>query len=170
MNATANTIARSRRLGDDRDIREIMEQQRMKFDPIWAFSAIAIGVILTIASTVGAGKPVNIEYLASGAFMGLIIYTANYLLHCAVAPYFAHVPDSRRALIRIVVSILGGVVGWEIGFSILVFAETGTVEFPMLSGRMRWLLVITVAITILVAIVAQGYHQLRERLSESLAP
>src|SRR6266446_1454563 len=100
MNATAKTIARSRRLGDDRTIAEIMEQQRMKFDPVWAFTAIAIGVILTISSTVGAGKPIAVEYLASGAFMGLIIYTANYLLHCAVDPYLGRVSERRRTIVR----------------------------------------------------------------------
>ena len=140
----------------------------MKFDPVWALSAIAIGVILTIAANVGAGRALDIEFIASGAFMGLSIYIANYLLHCAVSPYFLRVKPSHLAAVRIGVSILGGIVGWEIGYSILIFAETGAVRLPMVTGAMRWLLLITVAITVLVALLAHGYHQLRERLSETI--
>ena len=75
---------------------------------------------------------------------------------------------SRLPAARIGVSILGGLAGWEIAYSVLVFVETGKVVFPMASGRMRWLLLVTVAVTVLVALLAQGYHQLRERLSESI--
>ena len=146
----------------------IMEQHRLRFDPVWAISAIAIGIILTLAVTVGAGDPFNVEFIASGAFMGLCIYGANYLLHCALAPYLDRVKPSRLPAARIGVSILGGLAGWEIAYSVLVFVETGKVVFPMASGRMRWLLLVTVAVTVLVALLAQGYHQLRERLSESI--
>jgi serine phosphatase RsbU (regulator of sigma subunit) len=153
---------------DDRTIDVIMEQHRIRFEPVWAIAAIAIGVILTLATTVAAGKPIDIEYLASGAFMGLCIYAANYLLHCALAPYLDRLRPSRMPAARIGVSILGGIVGWEIAYSFLVFVETGKVIFPIASGRMRWLLLVTVAITVLVALVAQGYHQLRQRLSETI--
>lgn len=140
----------------------------MKFDPVWALSAIAIGVILSIAASVGAGRPMSIEFLASGGFIGLCIYITNYLLHCAVSPYFVRVAPSRRVLVRVGVSVAGGLVGWEIGYSILVFVETGRVVLPWVTGGMRWLLVVTIAVTILVATLAQGYHQLRERLKETI--
>ena len=140
----------------------------MKFDSAWALSAIAIGVILAIAASVGAGQPMSIEFLASGGFIGLCIYITNYLLHCTVSPYFARVAPSRRGTVRVGVSVVAGVVGWEIGYSILVFVETGRVVFPWVSGGMRWLLVVTIAITILVASLAQGYHQLRERLRQTI--
>src|SRR5207245_3208878 len=145
-----------------------MEQHRIRFEPVWAIAAMAIGVILTVATTVAAGKPIDIEYLASGAFMGLCIYGANYLLHCALGPYLDRIRPSRRPMARMAVSILGGLAGWEIAYSFLVFVETGKVIFPLASGRMRWLLLVTVAITVLVALLAQGYHQLRDRLSESI--
>src|SRR5438552_5000524 len=166
--ATANTIARSRRLPDDRSISVIMEQRQVRFEPMWAIAAIAIGIILTLATSVAAGKPIDIEYLASGAFMGLCIYFANYLLHCALAPYLDRLRPSGVPAARIGVSILGGIVGWEIAYSFLVFVETGKVAFPLVSGRMRWLLLVTVAITVLVASLAQAYHRLRDRLSESI--
>jgi len=140
----------------------------MKFEPVWALSAIAIGVILSIAASVGAGQPMSIEFLASGGFIGLCIYFTNYLLHCAVTPYFVRFAPSRRALVRVGVSVAGGVVGFEIGYSILVFVETGRIVFPLLSAGMRWLLVVTLAVTVLVATLAHGYHQLRERLRETI--
>ena len=145
-----------------------MEQERMKFDPIWAVSAVAIGIILAIAASVGAGKSLDIEFLASGGFIGFSIYVANYLLHCAVSPYFDRVRPSLLPAIRIAVSVFGGIVGWEIGYSILVFVESGKVVFPLVSGGMRWLLLITVGVTVLVALLAHGYSQLRERVAESI--
>lgn len=140
----------------------------MRFEPMWVFAAIAIGVILTLASSVGAGRPISIEYLASGAFMGIAIYAANYLLHHALSPYFGRVRQSWLGVVRISISIVGGIVGWEVGYSVLIFVESGEVRFPMISGSMRWLLVVTIVITVLVALLAHGFHRLRERLSETI--
>ena len=145
-----------------------MKQREFRYDPVWAIVSIFIGVILTLASSVGAGKAIDVEFLASGAFMGLSIYLSNLLVFYALAPYIGKCSDSVYPFVRIGVAVLGGLVGWEIAYSVLIFAETGNVRFPGVTGRMRWLLLVTVAITILVALFAQGYNKLRERLSETI--
>ena len=145
-----------------------MKQRDFKFDPVWAVASMAIGIILSLAATAGADRPIDIEFLASGAFMGLCIYIANLLVYFALAPYIGRCSESVYPFVRVGVAILAGIVGWEIGYSILVLAETGTVRLPGVTGRMRWLLFVTVAITILVALFAQGYNRLRERLSETI--
>ncbi|HEX9405775.1 MAG TPA: PP2C family protein-serine/threonine phosphatase [Thermoanaerobaculia bacterium] len=145
-----------------------MRHGRIQFDPVWAIASIAIGIIFTLTATVGAGKAIDLQFLAYGGFIGLCIYTANVALHRALDPYVSRMRTSLIPSARISISILGGIVGWQIGYLILVFAETGRLVFPMASGRMRWLLLVTVAISVLVAAFAQGYHQLRERLSDSI--
>jgi stage II sporulation SpoE-like protein len=166
MSVTATTMTRSRRLG--RTIGTIMVQREFKFDPMVAIAAIAIGVILSVSVSVGAGKAIDIEFLASGAFMGLCIYISNLLVYYALAPYIGRCSDAVRPVVRVLVAILAGIAGWEMAYSILAFAETGTIGLPGVSGRMRWLLLVTVAITILVAAFVQGYNHLRERLSETI--
>ena len=145
-----------------------MKQREFRFDPVWAIASIAIGIILALAASVGAGSPIDIEFLASGAFIGFCIYISNLLVYWALASYIGRCNDAVYPFVRLGVAIAGGVIGWEIGYSILVFAETGRIYFPGVTGRMRWLFVVTVSITILVALFAQGYNQLRQRLSETI--
>ena len=145
-----------------------MKQRRVHFDPYWALASIAIGVIATLAATVGAGKAGSIEFLADGAFIGLCIYVANILAHDTLGPRIDRMPKPMRITTRIVVSIVAGVIGWQVAYVLLVFVGTGTLAFPVPSGRMRWLLLLTIAITVLVAAFAQVYDQLKQRLSESI--
>src|SRR5436190_6835806 len=166
MSATATTMTTSRRFG--RGIGTIMGQREFKFDPVWAITAIAIGIILTLAATVGAGQPIDLEFLASGAFMGLTIYLTNLLLFAALSPYIGKCSASVYPFVRLGVAILSGLAGWEIAYSILIVVQTGKIRFPGVTGRMRWMLIVTVAITILVALFAQGYNRLRQRLSETI--
>lgn len=145
-----------------------MERSRLRFDSPWVIASIAIGIIFTLAANIGAGKPIQLEFLAEGAFMGLCIYFANVILHQALGRSIERVPPSLRRSAWVAISVLGGLVGWEIAYIVLYFVETGTFALPPLSGRMRSLLLVTLAITVLVAALAHGYHQLRERLSESI--
>src|SRR5947208_3675017 len=122
MTATANTIARSRRVRDDRNINVIMGQRHIRFDPIWAIAAIAIGILLGLAVSVGAGRQVDWQFLVYSAFMGLCIYVSTLALHFAVNPNIERLRGPLRNPARIGLSILGGVVGSEIGYGLLVFA------------------------------------------------
>ncbi len=145
-----------------------MEQSRIRFDPVWAIAAIAIGVLLTLAASVGSGGSIDVQFMVYGGFMGLCIYVSTLALHYAVNPYIERLRPQAHVAARIGVSVLGGLVGWEIGYAVLIFAETGTLRFPVASGRMSWLLLVTVSVTVLVTAIARGYHQLRERLSDSI--
>jgi len=145
-----------------------MEHRAIRFDPIWAMSAMAVGIILTLASTVGAGERIDIEFLGGGAFIGFCIYAANYLLFTALATFIGRCSESVYPFVRMGIAILGSIAGWQIGYAILIFAAHGTIQFPGVSGRMRWLLLLTVSITILFALLIQGYNRLRDRLSETI--
>jgi sigma-B regulation protein RsbU (phosphoserine phosphatase) len=52
---------------------------------------------------------------------------------------------------------------------ILILAATGRFGLPSASGRMRWLLLVTIVITVLVGLIAHGYYQLRASLEASIA-
>ena len=135
---------------------------------MWAIAAIVIGIIFTLAANVGAGERISLEFLGSGAFIGLSIYSANMVLHYLLAPFVGRCTASLGPSLRIGISILGGIVGWEVAYFVLILAETGRFALPMLNPRMQWFLVITLAITVLIALFAGGYNELRDRLSESI--
>ena len=129
---------------------------------------MVVGVILTLAATVGAGDSVDMEFVAGGAFIGLSIYVANFLLFSSLKSVLGRCSDSVYPFVRVVVAIAGGIAGWQIGYAILVFAAHGTFRFTGVSGRMRWLLLVTVSITVLFALLIQGYNRMRDRLSETI--
>jgi hypothetical protein len=145
-----------------------MEQRRFRFDPMWAIAAIAIGIIFTLAANVGAGESISFEFIASGAFMGICIYLANIVLHYLLSPFVGRCSASLAPSLRIGISILGGIVGWEFAYIVLIVAETGHFALPVLNARMQWFLGITIAITVLIALLAGGYNELRDHLSESI--
>lgn len=145
-----------------------MEQRVIRFDPIWAATAMVVGIILTLAATVGAGDSIDIEFLAGGAFIGLSIYVANFLLFASLKTILGRCSDTVYPFVRIAVAVLGGISGWLIGYAILIFVAHGTIALPSMSGKARWLLLVTVAITVLFALLIQGYNRLRDRLSETI--
>ncbi len=145
-----------------------MKQRRFRFDSPWAIASIVIGVIATLSSSVGAGRAIDFEFLAAGGFMGFCIYMANVWLHNLFGWRTDQLSPSLRIAGRVVVSALGGVVGWTVGYMILILASTGRFGLPSASGRMRWLLLVTVAITVLVGLIAHGYYQLRVSLEASI--
>jgi len=146
-----------------------MGQRRIRFDSPWALASIVIGVIATLSSTVGAGKPIDFEFLAAGGFMGFCIYMANVILHNYLGWRGDQLRPSLRIPARVAVSALGGLIGWVVGYMILILVATGRFGLPSTSGRMRWLLLVTVVITILVGLIAHGYYQLRTSLEASIA-
>src|SRR5690348_12058791 len=167
MSATATTIARSTRLDDG--IHAIMKQEhRIRFEPSWAIVAIVVGIIFSLAANVGAGQPIDVEFLAAGAFMGLCIYAANVVMHVALKPWLSICSAPVKAPLRVAVSVVAGLIGWTAGYIVIGFLESGHLILPSVFGKMRWLLVITMVLTVLIGIVAGGYNELRNRLSETI--
>ena len=146
-----------------------MRQRWFRFDSPWAIASIVIGIIASLSANVGAGRPVDFEFIAAGGFMGFCIYMANIWLHNLFGWRIDLWSPSLRIAGRVVVSALGGVVGWTVGYMILILAATGRFGLPSASGQMRWLLLVTVVITILVGLIAHGYYQLRTSLEASIA-
>jgi len=130
--------------------------------------AIVIGIIFSLAASVGAGQRIDLEFLASGPLIGLCIYGANILLHAALTPWVAMCSPSVKPAFRIVVSVVAALIGWTAGYIVIGFLESGQIVLPNVFGKMRWLLVITMVLTVLIAIVAGGYNELRDRLSQTI--
>jgi hypothetical protein len=148
----------------------IMKQRWFRFDSPWAIASIVIGIVATLSSSVGAGRPIDFQFLAAGGFMGFSIYMANIWLHNLFGWRTDQLSSSPlRIGGRVLVSALGGVVGWTVGYMILILAATGRFGLPSTSGPMRWLLLVTIVITILVGLIAHGYYQLRTSLEASIA-
>src|SRR5579872_3373223 len=167
MTATATTIARSTRLDDG--INAIMKQERrIRFEPSWAIVAIVVGIIFSLAANVGAGQPIDFEFLAAGAFMGVCIYAANIVIHVTLQPWLSICSAPLKAWFRIAVSVVAGLIGWTAGYVVIGFLESGQLTLPSVFGKMRWLLVITMVLTVLIGIVAGGYNELRDRLRQTI--
>lgn len=146
-----------------------MEQaRRIRFDPSWALISIAVGIIFTLAANVGAGQRINIEFLAEGALMGVCIYAANIVMHAVLAPWVRMCGPSVARTITVAVSLVAALAGFAVGYIVIAFLESGRFVLPSVSGKMRWLLLITLAITVLIALAAGAYNQLRDRLSETI--
>jgi len=141
---------------------------RFRFEPSWAIVAIAIGIIFSLAANVGSGQRFNLEFLASGAFMGLCIYVANIVLHAALKPWVSICSAAVKTPLRIAVSLVAALIGWTAGYIVIGFLESGRFILPSVFGPMRALLVITMILTVLIAIVAGGYNELRDRLSQTI--
>ena len=144
------------------------QQRRFRFDASWALIAIVIGIIFSLAANVGSGQRIDIEFLAAGAFMGLCIYAANIFLHAMLSPWVSMCSAAVKPTLRIVVSIVAAIIGWTFGYIGIAFLESGQLALPNVFGRMRWLLVVSMALTVLIALVAGGYNELRDRLSETI--
>jgi serine phosphatase RsbU (regulator of sigma subunit) len=100
--------------------------------------------------------------------MGLCIYAANVALHAALRPWVSMCSPTVARPVRIVLSLVAAVAGWTIGYMVIGFLETGGLVLPNVSGRMRWLLLITLALAMMIGVIAGGYNELRDRLSQTI--
>ncbi len=146
-----------------------MEQRRIDFEWRWALGSAAIGIIVVSAFAIGAGRRPSVEFLVSGAIMGLCIYTANEILHGLLGCYINLLRRPISTIARIFLNAAGGVIGWMVAFVLASLIFGGKVTFSAaLRREVRWLLLITIAITILVGVLIHAYEELRRRLSTSI--
>ncbi len=147
----------------------IMRPRRIDFEWRWALGSMAIGIIVVTAFAIGAGRRPGLEFLVSGGIMGLSIYSANEILHGLLGCYINLLSRPVAAIARIFLNAAGGVIGWMVAFAIASLIFTGKVMFSEAVRReFRWLLLITIVITVLVGLVIHGYEELRRRLGASI--
>src|SRR5437773_2171493 len=155
---------------DDRDdIKEIMGQSRYRFTWRWTLSSIAVGIILVLAFQVGAGRLPSIQFLIGGAIVGVCIYASSVFFNGLLGCHIDKIRSPLRPLLRVILMIFAGFVGWVIGFVISAIIVTGHPMIRDIVGpETRFLLLIVLAITLLVSTLAHGYEELRRRLTASV--
>ena len=146
-----------------------MKQRRFRIAWGWVAVAVAAGVIATFSVSLGSREPLDPEFLLGGGFIAFCIYLASHSLHFIFGHYVDAFPGLWRKGARISMTAIGGLLGYTIGYTIMVFVFTGRLAFPLLLNRMmQWMLIIVLAITILIGLLVQGYDELRRRLAESI--
>ena len=146
-----------------------MEQSRYRFTWRWTLSSIAVGIILVLAFQVGAGRPPSIQFLVGGAITGLCIYASSVFFNGLLGCHIDKIRSPLKPLLRVVLMISAGFVGWVAGFFISNIVLTGRAVFrDILGPETRSLLLIVLAITLLVSTLAHGYEELRRRLTTSV--
>ena len=146
-----------------------MEQARYRFAWRWTLSSIAVGIILVLAFQVGAGRLPSIQFLIGGAIVGLCIYTSSVFFNGLLGCHIDKIRSPLKPLLRVILMIFAGFVGWVIGFVISAMIVTGHPMIRDIVGpETRSLLLIVLAITLLVSTLAHGYEELRRRLTASV--
>lgn len=146
-----------------------MEQRRIRFQWRWALTSIVIGVLVVSAFAIGAGRRPGVDFLISGAIMGFCIYAANVILHGLLDRYLAGLSRPIAAIGRTLVNVAGGLLGWTIAYALAALVTGGKLRFSdSLTREIRWLLLITVVLSVLVGLLIHTYEELRRRLSASI--